>query len=168
MDDLFFNGWEPLIRILVVGLCSYVAMIAMLRAAGKRALSKMNAYDLIVTMAVGSILGKIVITKDISLSEGIAASALLIGLQFVMTWASSRLKWVHRLVASEPVVVFHDGRFHREAMDSEHIAERDIIAAANKMGLEDLSPVKAVILSATGTLDVILKQPPAAGPQAVE
>ncbi len=58
---------------MIVGLCSYVALIIMLRIEGKRSLSRMNAYDFIIAMVVGSILAKIILDKDISLSEGITA-----------------------------------------------------------------------------------------------
>lgn len=157
--NLFFNGWDPLIRIVFIGTTSYFSLLFMLRAAGKRALSKLNAYDFIITMAIGSILAKIIVDRDISLSEGFAASALLIALQFCMTWACSRIEWVHRLFTPQPVVVFHDGKYNEKAMRSEHISHRDIEAAARKMGLDDLTLVKAVLLSTTGKLDVILKKP---------
>jgi uncharacterized membrane protein YcaP (DUF421 family) len=64
MEHLFFNGRESLLRIVVVGVISYVALILLLRASGKRTLSRMNAYDMVITMALGSILAKVLLTAD--------------------------------------------------------------------------------------------------------
>ena len=42
---MLFDGWHSLIRVCVVGTLSYIAVVALLRYFGKRALSKMNAFD---------------------------------------------------------------------------------------------------------------------------
>ncbi len=46
---MFFNGWESLLRTLVVGVLAYISLVLSLRISGKRTLAKMNAFDLIVT-----------------------------------------------------------------------------------------------------------------------
>ena len=46
---MFFDSWNDLLRVVVVGVCAYVSLIVLLRAFGKRTLSKMNAFDLVVT-----------------------------------------------------------------------------------------------------------------------
>lgn len=48
----------------------------------------MNAYDLVVTVALGSTLASALLTKDVALADGALAFALLIGLQFI--WGRSR------------------------------------------------------------------------------
>ena len=75
---MFFHNWEEIVRILVVGPLAYAALILMLRVSGKRTLSKMNAFDLVVSVALGSLLATILLSKDVSLAEGIAAFSMLI------------------------------------------------------------------------------------------
>ena len=41
------------VRTVIVGVPAYVLLIVILRASGKRTLAKMNAFDLIVTVALG-------------------------------------------------------------------------------------------------------------------
>jgi uncharacterized membrane protein YcaP (DUF421 family) len=41
-----------------------------LRVSGKRTLAKMNAFDLVVTVALGSTLATILLSADVSLAEG--------------------------------------------------------------------------------------------------
>ncbi len=48
-DSIFFEGWSGPVRILLVGVLSYAALVLLLRLTGKRTLSKLNAFDLVVT-----------------------------------------------------------------------------------------------------------------------
>ena len=62
MSDFIFDGWLPVARTLILGFMSYVGLVILLRASGKRALSKMNAFDLIVTVALGSTLATVLLS----------------------------------------------------------------------------------------------------------
>ncbi len=78
---MFFDSWQGIGRVIVVGTLAYAALITILRISGKRTLTKMNAFDLVVTMALGSTLATIVLSKDVALAEGVVAFALLAALQ---------------------------------------------------------------------------------------
>ena len=51
MDEMFFDGWQSLLRTLVIGVLAYAALVGILRISGNRTLSKLNAFDFIVTVA---------------------------------------------------------------------------------------------------------------------
>ncbi|MFC8586714.1 hypothetical protein ACFUGD_19535 [Streptomyces sp. NPDC057217] len=55
----------------------------MVRLSGKRTLTKMNAFDLVVTVALGSTLSTVLLDRGVSLTEGVLALALPAFLQFV-------------------------------------------------------------------------------------
>ena len=74
---MFFTHWFDLARVLIVGVSAYAALVFLLRISGKRTLSKMNAFDLVVTVALGSTLATILLSKDVALAEGLLALALL-------------------------------------------------------------------------------------------
>jgi len=82
---MFFQGWTGLWRVLVVGTLAYIALVLLLRISGKRTLAKFNAFDFVVTVALGSTLATILLNNSIALAEGILALALLIGLQYVIS-----------------------------------------------------------------------------------
>jgi uncharacterized membrane protein YcaP (DUF421 family) len=73
---MFFNGWQSLLRTLVVGVLAYVALMVILRLSGNRTLSKMNAFDFIVTIALGSTLATVLLSSDVALAEGVLAPIL--------------------------------------------------------------------------------------------
>lgn len=78
--EKFFQGWLGIVRTLVVGFLAYLCLVSFLRISGKRTLAKLNAFDLVVTVALGSILSSILIQQSVPLAEGVTALALLIGL----------------------------------------------------------------------------------------
>ncbi len=99
---MFFNGWMTLARTGIVGLAAYAPLVVLLRVAGKRSLSKMNAFDFVVTVALGSTLATVLLSKDVALAEGALAFALLLFLQFGITWLAVRSQIVSHLVKSNP------------------------------------------------------------------
>ncbi|MEZ6111860.1 MAG: hypothetical protein R3C99_12705 [Pirellulaceae bacterium] len=70
MRQIFFDNAFSLFRTLVMGVLAYVCLIILLRVSGKRTLSKMNAFDLIVTVALGSTLATVLLSKDVTLAQG--------------------------------------------------------------------------------------------------
>jgi uncharacterized membrane protein YcaP (DUF421 family) len=106
---MIFDSVGGLIRILVVAIVAYAALVTFLRISGKRTLPKMNAFDLVVTVALGSTLATVILSKDVALAEGLLALALLIALQWVVAWGSTRSQRVSELVKSEPQILYHRG-----------------------------------------------------------
>lgn len=90
--------------------------VLLLRVSRKRTLSKMNAFDIVVTVALRSTLATVLLSKMVALAEGVLAFAVLILLPFVETWVSVRSPMVRRLVKNEPRLLLYDGRFLQEAM----------------------------------------------------
>jgi uncharacterized membrane protein YcaP (DUF421 family) len=88
MDGVLFHSSTVLLRTVVAGILAYVALVAILRISGKRALAKLNAFDFVVTVALASALANIILNQDVSVAGGVLAFALLIGLQFLITWSS--------------------------------------------------------------------------------
>jgi uncharacterized membrane protein YcaP (DUF421 family) len=154
---MFFNGWFPILRVLIVGVCGYAALVLFLRISGKRTLSKLNAFDLVVTVSLGSTLATLLLSKDVVLAEGAAAFALLIALQYIVAWLSVRSSMVSRLVKSEPRLLFYDGGFLRDAMRRERVTEGEVLAAIREAGLAGTDEVQAVVLETASTVSVVKK-----------
>ena len=89
---MFFDSWTGLGRVLLVGTLAYVALVAILRISGKRTLTKLNAFDLVVTVVLGSTLATVLLSKDVALAEGDLAMVLLVFL-FAMNGAAI---WVRK------------------------------------------------------------------------
>jgi len=155
MDNpIFFDDWAGIGRILITGVLAYAALIVMLRTSGKRTLSKFNAFDFIVTICLGSMLSSIIITKSVPLIEGIVALALLIALQFAITWLSVRYEPFENLIKSTPKLLVHRGVYQDKAMRDERVSREEITAALHANGKPEVSAQISVVLETDGSLNV--------------
>ena len=152
---MFFENWMGVVRTVLVGTLAYISLLLLVRISGKRTLSKMNAFDLIVTVALGSTLATILLSKDTPLVEGVLALGLLIFLQFSITWLSVRSKTVSRLVKAEPRLLFHKGEFLQGAMKEERVGQGELLQAMRSQGIGQLDQVEAVVLETDGSFSIV-------------
>ena len=151
----FFAGWHGPLRVLVLGTSVYLALLILLRVSGKRTLSKMNAFDSIITIALGSTLASTLLSRDVALVQAITAFAVLIGLQLIVTWLAVRSSAISGLVKSQPTLLLYRGQFLRAAMRRERVTEAEVVAAIRENGGLDAEDALAAVLETTGELSVI-------------
>ncbi len=152
---MFFDTLYDLFRVAVIALLAYGSLVLLLRVAGKRALAKLNAFDLVVTVALGSTLATVLLSSDVAFFEGLLAFAMLAMLQ----WGVSRLSIAshnfRKLVRSQPRLLLEDGKYRRCAMQDERITEDEVESAIRAAGIGGVDEVGAVVLETDGSLSVI-------------
>lgn len=155
MKNILFESWESIVRTGVITVLAYVSLIFLLRVSGKRTLSKMNAFDFIVTVALGSTLATVTLSKDVAFADGVLAFFLLIFLQYIITWLSVRNQVISNLVKSSPSLLVYKGVLLRPMMKKERIDEDEIYAVVRKNGLSSLEEAEAIVLETDGSLNLI-------------
>src|SRR5881398_290363 len=83
---IFFDGWGKIGQIAVLAVCAYVALVFLLRVSGKRTLTKLNVYDFVFVVALGSTLANTILDANTTLADGVLALAALITLQMLLSW----------------------------------------------------------------------------------
>ena len=154
MPDAIFNGWDGVLRILLIAPTAYVALILILRMSGKRTLAKLNAFDFVVTIAIGSTLASVITSSTLSLVDGLVALALLVGMQFIVTAASVRWPWVNDVVKAEATLLVRKGELLPRAMRRQRITSDEIEAAIRQSGGRGVEDAEAVFLETDGSLAV--------------
>lgn len=157
MDNLFFSSWESVGRTVVIGLFAYGALVLMLRVSGNRTLSQLNAFDLIVTVALGSTLATVILSRNVALMDGIVALALLIAMQMITSLLSVYFISIRKLIKTEPRLLFYRGVFLDEALKKHRITEDEILQTARAKGFGNLNDVDAIVLETNGRFSVIGK-----------
>jgi uncharacterized membrane protein YcaP (DUF421 family) len=152
---MFFESWDDIFRVVSVGMLAYVGLVIMLRISGNRTLSKMNSFDLVVTVAFGSTLSTILVNKNVTLATGLAALGLLVVLQLLITWCSVRSPLASSIVKTAPTVLLLDGKLRRDAMRRVRVTGEEVMAAVRQQGQGSLGDIDAVILESDGSLSVI-------------
>lgn len=157
MDPILFDSWKGMAGVLLVGAAAYVLLLAFLRVSGKRTLSKMNAFDLIVTVALGSTLATALLDRSVPLAEAALAFALLIALQFAITWLSVRSQHFEHFIKASPTLLYHKGSYLEDAMRRQRVTRREIEAAARQAGHPGMESVQSVVLETDGAMSVLAR-----------
>jgi uncharacterized membrane protein YcaP (DUF421 family) len=152
---MFFDDWGDVGRVLALGLLAYVGVVIVLRVSGKRTLAKLNAFDLVVTVALGSTLATILLSQSVSLAEGAAAVVVLVVGQYVITKASIRWRIARKVAKSEPALLVDDGRVCVEMLERNRVTVGEVHQAIRATGCGDVARIAAVVLETDGSLSVI-------------
>ncbi len=151
---MWFESWQSILNISITGIVSFIGLILLLRLAGKRTLTKMNAFDFIMTFTIGSTLATTITSDDTTVAEGLTALAIIIFVQYAIAWLEVRSNWFQKLVKAQPSVLFHDGNFREKTMRQERITKVEILAAMRYSALSDPSQARLVLMETDGQLSV--------------
>ncbi len=153
---MWFDRASDVVRIVVVGVSACAALVAVLRLSGKRTLSKLNAFNFVVTVALGSLLAAtILLSTSVSFVDGVVALCLLVGLQAVLALVSARVPVIERLVKSEPALLVVHGVMQQGVMRSQRVSPEEVRQAVRSSGLGGLEQVAPVVLETDGRLRTI-------------
>ena len=155
MDRIFFDTWESLMRTAIIGVAAYLGLVLMLRLVGNRTLSQLNAFDLVVTVALGSTLATVILNKDVPLAEGLLALFLLVLLQLLISKLSLNTQVVRKIIKTEPRLIFFKGRYLKNALEKCRVTEDEILQVIRSEGIGSMKEVDAIVLESNGKFSVI-------------
>ena len=157
MRNIFYNNFETVYSTAIKGILIYIFLIIALRITGKRSLSKLNIFDFIITIAIGSVFASVLTTKDVKLAQGTTAIIVLLGGQYIISkWAYKSDKFEQK-IKSDPALLYYDDHFLYKTMKHERVTEREILQAVRSNDISSLDKVEAVILETQGSISVISK-----------
>ena len=144
---------EKALRALLV----YGFLLVALRLFGRRELSQLTAFDLIVLLTLSNILQNSMIGNDNSVSGGLIGAAVLLSINATVAYLAFRSRRFERLVEGAPQVLIQGGKIDPKAMRSTLLTEQDLYAAIHNQGLERLEDVYLAIAEPNGNISVIPK-----------
>lgn len=155
--EMLFSSWMSLLRILVIGTLAYFALVALLRYFGKRALAKMNTFDIVVTIAMGSALASSVLSQQVALADGVAAFLLLLVLQRSFAALAVKLGWFGKYLKAQPSLLIYRGVILWDTVRKEKLTEVEIYGGLRSNGVAALEDVLAMVLESDGSFSVLKK-----------
>jgi len=156
MKELLFENWEKLGQVALMTVISFVILFLFIRISGKRTLAKFNAFDFVVTVALGSTLAYMMLAM-VPLLEGVMVLMLIIALQYFFAKLASTSDKMEYLINSSPRLLFYKGAYLKENMRTEAITVDEIYAVVRQAGIEKLDEVLAVVIELNGEISVIKK-----------
>ena len=158
MEKLIIDDIGRLYHIAIVASISYVVLFIFIRIAGKRSLAKLNAFDFIVTITLGSTLSSMILAQ-VPIAEGALALLTILILQFLIAKMAKESQVMEKVINSSPTILFYDGKFLEDNMSKEVVTEEEVYSQIRKFRIERISDVKAVVMELTGEITVVKKSP---------
>jgi uncharacterized membrane protein YcaP (DUF421 family) len=145
---------EKVLRTIAV----YLFMLIGLRLAGKRELSQVNPFDLVVLLLLANTVQNAIIGNDNSLAGGIAGAAVLLVLNAVIVRVLYHYGKLDKIEGRADVLV-RNGRVLPHRLERELITRAELEAAARRQGIDSLAEVRECRLETGGALSFVQRSP---------
>lgn len=140
------------VGIVVSGLVAYLALILFVRANGLRSFAKMSSHDFAVTVAVGSMLASVTLSKQVTLAQGVLGLGALLLLQHLLSrWRLAGADWPD----NQPLLLMRRGEVLRENLRAVKLTEADLYAKLRAANVHRLAEVQAVVMETSGDVSVL-------------
>jgi uncharacterized membrane protein YcaP (DUF421 family) len=136
----------------------FVFIWVLMRLLGRRELSKLEPFDLIVLVVIGDLVQQGVTQQDLSVTGAVLAVGTIGLLTLVFSWASWRFPRVRPVLDGSPVVLVEDGKPLADNMRRERITIEEIAAQARLSSIDSLDKIRWAVLETGGAISFIPKQ----------
>lgn len=137
-------------EIIVRATIIYFFLWAITRGVGKRELSEMTAFELILLVTMGDLIQQGATQEDMSLTGAalaVATLALWISIFAYLSWRFWRLR---PALEGVPVIVIRDGRPLDDVLEIERLTLEEVCEEARNQGITDLADVRMGVLEPDG------------------
>ena len=136
----------------------YIMALLLVRITDKRILSNLTAFDIIVTIILGSTLSR-AINGSAPLIPSIAAGAVIVFLHLITAILSFHSSFFRSVLRGKHVTLIKDGKINWNNMRKTHIPENDLLIELRKqINDESLQSIKEARMETCGTITFIKKQ----------
>jgi uncharacterized membrane protein YcaP (DUF421 family) len=142
---------EIVVRTVII----FFFVLLLTRAMGKKELSELTAFELILLVTIGDLVQQGVTQEDQSLTGAILAVGTLGLLIVSLSYLSYRWRPIRRIIRGLAVVVVRDGRPLHDAMRIERLTVDDVIESAREQGIDDLGKIRLGVLEPDGKFSFI-------------
>ena len=139
------------------GVVVFVFLFLLMRIMGKRELSSLEPFDLILLVILGDAVQQGLTQDDYSLTGAMLAVGTIAVLQIATSYANFKFPRLRSLLDGEPLVVVQDGRPIVKNLDRERLTADDLAVAARREGIAKLDDVAWAVIEPSGTISFIKK-----------
>jgi uncharacterized membrane protein YcaP (DUF421 family) len=145
--------------IVLRGIVVFFALFLLMRVIGKRELSKLEPFDLILLIILGDAVQQGLTQDDYSLTGALLAIGTIAVLQVAFSYLNFRVPRLRPLLNGEPVIVVQDGEAIERNLKRERLTLDDVAESARLQGIGSLEDVAWGVLETSGTISFIKKNP---------
>ena len=155
MSNWFGANWATIGYVAASTTAIYWSALLAIRIAGRRTVARLSAFDIVITIALGSLVASTAVSRDPSYAQGATALVTLLVLQVVAAGLRQRFAVVRRLLDFAPCVVVRDGELRIPSTPlGPQISEDELFSRLREQGVFNLQGVRVVIIEPTGAVSV--------------
>ena len=143
--------------IVLRGIAVFFALFLLMRVIGKRELSKLEPFDLILLIILGDAVQQGLTQDDYSLTGALLAIGTIAVLQVAFSYLNFRFPRLRPLLNGEPIIVVQDGKAIERNLRRERLTLDDIAESARLQGIGSLEDVAWGVVETSGTISFIKK-----------
>jgi uncharacterized membrane protein YcaP (DUF421 family) len=126
----------------------YGGLVVLLRLAGKRVLSQLNTFDLVVVLLLSNVVQNAIIGPDNSLLGGLIGAVFLVAMNAI--W--ERVATASRLIEGSPTVLVKDGVADTSAIERVGLRLPEVMAALHSQGADRVEDVRVAQIEPGGAI----------------
>jgi uncharacterized membrane protein YcaP (DUF421 family) len=138
---------------------AFLFIFLLLRVLGRRELSSLEPFDLILLIVIGDLVQQGVTQSDMSFTGLVLAVGTFALLAVAVSWLSYRFRTMRRVLEPAPLVLVEHGKAIERNMRAERLTIEDVTAAARRQQIASLEDVEWGIIEAGGQISFIPKRP---------
>jgi uncharacterized membrane protein YcaP (DUF421 family) len=128
------------------------------RAVGRRELSTLEPFDLILLIVLGDLIQQGVTQNDFSVTGALLVGGTIGLLTVAVSYASFRFPRLRPALDGDPVIVVEDGKPIERNLRRNRITLEELAAAARQSQLDSLDDVRWAVLETNGRISFIPKR----------
>ena len=145
--------------IVVRAFFAFVFVFLLTRLIGRRELSTLQPFDLLLLIVVGDLLQQGVTQNDLSFTGLVLAVGMFGVLTLAMSYAGWRFPRVRPLLEPEPLILVEDGKVIERNLRKERITPEEVAGEARLQQISSLDDVQWALLESGGRISFIPKSP---------
>jgi uncharacterized membrane protein YcaP (DUF421 family) len=149
---------DALMDVVVRAALVFLILGIVIRITGKRQIAQLSAFDLILLVTMGDLIGQTVLQEDYSLTAGFLAVSTFGVLSMAMGMAMYFLPKSRPVLRGQATVFLRDGKVDEDVMRYEMIHMADLREAAREAGIRHLDEVELAIMETDGTFSFFKKE----------
>ena len=136
----------------------YVLMFGFTRALGRRELSTLQLFDLILLIVIGDLIQSGVTQNDLSVTGVIMVLCTIGTLEVLTSYLGFRFRRIRPVLQGEPIVLVENGKLIERNMRRERLTLDDLAEKARLSEIAAIEDIKWAVLETNGDISFI-KQP---------
>jgi len=138
---------------------AYFFILLLMRVVGRRELSTLEPFDLIMLVVVGDLIQQGVTQNDFSVVGLMIAGGTIAVLQMGVSWIGFRSPTkVGVVIEGEPMVLVEDGKWIEKNLRRERLTEDEVLSDARRDSISRLDQIEWAILETGGEITFIKKE----------